>query len=257
MTAVRRAVVAFVLLGTPGPMSAQSAVRGLVLADSGSTPIEGAVVEIAELRKSATTDARGAVVLGGLRPWRYTVKARRLGYEPVELEVQVGEGDTARVLFRLKASAATLAPVTVTESNPEAVNPRMAGFNDRRKMGIGHFMTNADLRKMDQSTMQELVRQLGMSVKLTACPPYCPPGRPYAIGRRGPSSFRSTVCPVQVFVDGVPFLATGSPFDLSTVRVEEVGALEFYAGASQTPLIFEKGSSMCGVLLLWTRTTQP
>lgn len=254
---VRRTLLAFVLLGGAAPIAAQSAVRGLVLADSGSSPIEGAVVEIVELRRSATTDSHGAVVLGGLRPWRYTVKARRLGYEPAEREVQVNDGDTARVLFRLRASAATLAPITVTESNPEAYIARLSGFNDRRKMGIGQFMANADLRKLDHSTLSELVRQLGMSVRITACPPYCPPGRPYAIGRRGLSSFRSTVCPVQVFVDGVPFLATGPPFDLSSVKVQEVGALEYYAGASQTPLIFEKGSSMCGVLVMWTRTTQP
>ena len=38
--------------------------------------------------------------------------------------------------------------MTATETNPEAVNPRMAGFNDRRKMGNGQFLALEDLRKL-------------------------------------------------------------------------------------------------------------
>lgn len=259
-----RAGLAALLATAPAALGAQ-AIKGVVLAEGGSAPIEGAVVEIVAERKSVTTDARGAFVIGGLRPWRYTIRARRLGHDPAEHEVDVRAGDTARVLVRLRATATTLAPVTVTESNPEAVNPRMAGFNDRMKMGIGQFLTSADLRKLDQSTLQEVVRRLGMSVKVTSCADNVKPcGRPYASGTRGPSSmptglaFRSPwACPVQVFVDGVPYVNKPIPFDLSTVRVEDLGAVEFYAGAAQTPVIFEKGDAMCGVLVLWTRTTLP
>lgn len=252
----RAALAALLATAAPAALGAQ-AIKGVVLAEGGSVPIEGAVVEIVAERKSVTTDARGAFVIGGLRPWRYTIRARRLGYDPAEHEVDVRAGDTARVLVRLRATAATLAPVTVTESNPEAYNPRMLGFNERRQMGGGRFLAHEDLRKLDHTTLSEVVRLLGMSVKETSCREVRPCGRPYAVGRRGPSSLRTTVCPVQVFVDGVPVFNKPVPFDLTSVRIQELSGVEHYAGSAQTPLIFEKGDAMCGVLVLWTRTTQP
>ena len=43
------------------------------------------------------------------------------------------------------------------------------------------------------------------------------------------------------------------PFDVSTIPPERVEAVEYYAGAAQTPLEYSRSGSSCGVLVIWTR----
>ena len=100
-----------------------------------------------------------------------------------------------------------------------------------------------------------MVRKLGVNVRLTKCPEFRPCGLRYAQGRRGPSSLRgSDFCPIQIFLDG---MMLPSPVDLRTIKVETLAGVESYAGGAQTPVVFERGSAMCGAMVLWTRTREP
>jgi hypothetical protein len=63
------------------------------------------------------------------------------------------------------------------------------------------------------------------------------------------------VCYAQVYLDDVLMNPTRptEPFDVNTIKLEQLEAVEFYAGPSQTPAKYSRLDSRCGVLVLWTR----
>ncbi len=62
---------------------------GRVLDAEGGAPLEGAIVSVPELEIRLTTGASGRVELGRMPEGRYEITAERLGYEPLEGEIEV------------------------------------------------------------------------------------------------------------------------------------------------------------------------
>ena len=77
-------------------------------------------------------------------------------------------------------------------------------------------------------------------------------GRMVAATSRGPTRLNSVPCYTQVFLDGVPIMESAG-FDLRNLHLNQIEAIEYYASASQTPLMFERGTASCGVLVFWLR----
>ncbi len=44
-------------------------------------------------------------------------------------------------------------------------------------------------------------------------------------------------------------------FDINSIAPASIEAIEYYAGASQTPLEYGGLESACGVIVIWTRKT--
>lgn len=84
----------------------------VVVTDQAGVPLPGAAVAIAELGRSGTADAGGAVTFPDLPPGRYTLSARRIGFVPAVRAVTVpGPRELA---VRLEPTALRLEPITVT-----------------------------------------------------------------------------------------------------------------------------------------------
>jgi len=67
-------------------------------------------------------------------------------------------------------------------------------------------------------------------------------------------------CWAHVWVDGVLQNGTrepAEPFDLKEIPPYRIDKMEFYAGASETPLQYSRMGSQCGVLVIWTRQYEP
>lgn len=65
----------------------------------------------------------------------------------------------------------------------------------------------------------------------------------------------SCACFARVYIDDL-LMNSGrptEPFDISTIAVDEVAAVEFYASAVVTPARYQALQGNCGVLLVWTR----
>jgi hypothetical protein len=81
-----------------------------VVTDTAGTPIDSADVSIASLKRRATSAADGSFRFDDLKPGRYSVSARRIGFAPQVRTVVVGpDGGTTR--FSLVPTAHILAPV--------------------------------------------------------------------------------------------------------------------------------------------------
>jgi hypothetical protein len=244
---------------------------GVVVSDSSHLPIVGAEVSLPELGKTAFTDSSGAFRIVGIASGEQHIVVRRIGFGAADTKLTFTGYETIERRVVL-GRAVTLEAVTVTA---RANDREMPGFEDNKRVGLGHFMTRAELEKftgmqlgtaLDQLSDIHTVRGNGhLWVASRRQPaPACRQGDTVCLRNAGfylPSvqemmSGMESLCYAQVYIDRV--LMNGlqeptEPFDLRTVPPESVEAVEWYAGASQTPLKYARMASGCGVLVIWTR----
>ena len=244
---------------------------GIVVTDSTRVPIVGAEVSLPDVGKSVLTDARGEFRITGIAAGDQHVVVRRIGYGAADTHVTFRANETVERRVVL-GRAVMLEPVIVTD---RAFERAMASFEEHRRVGLGHFMTRAQIAVYDGMTLGSVLQQLtaidlrhgqnhGTYVSSRrVTPPLCPQlalSRSacleshgfYVAGEGGAPA----ACYSLVWLDGM--LMNGAheptePFDVGTLAPQQVEAVEFYPGAADTPLEYSKIGSNCGVLVIWTR----
>ncbi|MGH7678232.1 MAG: MSCRAMM family protein [Gemmatimonadaceae bacterium] len=98
-----------VQLPLPGP----GVLHGFV-ADSMERPLDGAEVVIQSLRLSVLTGPDGSFRFENIKPGRYQVSARKIGYYPSGRVVTVGDNGGATAVWLVRRETATLPPVVST-----------------------------------------------------------------------------------------------------------------------------------------------
>lgn len=108
-------VMSCLLIGVPaltaGAQGAPS-IRGTVR-DEGSTVLEQVEIVVLQAGKSATTDGRGQYRIDGLKRGRYSLVARRPGFWPSRVFVEVRDDVTATMDFTMIAAPQVLEEVVV------------------------------------------------------------------------------------------------------------------------------------------------
>jgi Carboxypeptidase regulatory-like domain len=250
---------------------------GVVVFDSTKAPVEGAEVALPELRLSARTDAMGAFRIGGIAAGEHRVSVRHVGFGAADTRVVFQESETVERRVVL-GRAVVLEAMTISER----MNDRyMPGFEENRRLGLGHFMTRAELEKYTGMKLLTALQNMTPSFRailgrggafaypisnhtppVHACPKIVSPkdcAENQGAYWPDDSERRQGIivaCYALVYLDGV--LMNGAkeptePFDISTIAPERVEAVEFYSGPAQTPLKYSRMSSRCGVLVIWTR----
>ena len=146
---------AITFLGLPAiAQTSTGNVRGTITTSQG-TPLADVQVTARDLdmntQRNGTTAATGFYYLGGLRPARYELTARRVGFVPVNRTVQVGIGQTMDVNFQLQETAVELAAVTVISAAPSEARTSEVGTNISRDQidNLPNFERNVlDLAKL-------------------------------------------------------------------------------------------------------------
>jgi hypothetical protein len=162
--------------------------------------------------------------------------------------IDVAASDTLRVSYTLAEApvATTLGTVVVTEPS---TSDRLAGFNARRKLGVGEFLTGDQIDKANTVYTTELMRKF-ISVNVSpshtsALTEY------YALSAREGGNPSVGACPMQVYLDQVQL---PTPFNLDLLPTpKDLAGIEVYAGASTTPPQFAGFNRGCGVVLVWTK----
>jgi hypothetical protein len=242
--------------------ASQSSLGGFVLVDSTRAPVPDAIVSIAALDKSVSTDERGAFRLGNLRPGRYQIDVRRIGYSPYAERVTLA-ANQALTLEVLLVRVRVLDSVVVTA--PAVIQ----SFEDHRAIGLGQFMTRADLAKREVSRLSDVIFQM-RGVRIIAGDgnyAWLASKRAQVTSIMNSRSARLDVadldagakkgeCYAQVYLDRhlVYRSGGGEPlFNLNSIPVDQIEAIEYYAGPSQTPGMYGRLNSNCGVLVIHTR----
>ncbi len=208
--------------------------------DGAHQPIEQVEVSVVGGSATARTDTAGEFILAGLTPGRANLRFRRLGFEPVVLAAEIPMGDTTDVDVTLTVVAQQLKGVIVQADAAKIV--KLAEFEDRRRQGIGHFITRAQIEQRRPIRLSDMVRQVPGAVLV--------PG----VARQSTLYFAGAPhqrCPPQYWVDGI--MITG--FNIDDIDPADVEGIELYSGPAGLPPEYNRsrGNTICGLVLIWTR----
>jgi hypothetical protein len=216
--------------------------------DISHLPLAGAeVLDETSDRSLGLTFADGSVSMASLPPGRSLLRVRKVGYGQQTVIINVDPKDTLPVAVSLQ-TATQLATVKVTADAIATVGSRLAyesGFEDRAKVGIGHFMTVKDFDRHPADNLANALQQMGVTQGFLGAG-----GTVLLGGHMGK-------CPVTIYMDGALLYAPSlhQPLaDVSSMQGIDFAAAEYYAGASEVPAEYNvTGTSPCGVLLLWRK----
>lgn len=213
-----------------------------------SKPLDGVEVDDLLNGTALLTSRAGTVRL----PFRHAggslVRLRKVGYEPQTLAIGTAPADTTPVSVML-SPVERLAPVVVNDSTPKILSPVLRAFDERRRTGLGRYLTDSVFRRDEAETMADIIPANIPGVMTVSGPN----GKRFLISSRGAVSLGEAVCYVDVYVDGVKLNGLGNePPDFARMTPFDYVGAEYCSGATVPPA-FNPTGSRCGVLLLWTR----
>ena len=240
---------------TPADAFSQSSdvLRGTVR-DSAGNPIAYANVAASQ-RARVVTDLDGTFELMMARSKAVTVLVRRMGYAPVEVQVEPTDSVVAITMSRL---AMALQGMNVIAERIRSLETR--GFYGRltsrkRGGGSGFFFTPEEVEQRNLSRITQLFDNV--------------PGVKIEKSGMGSTEWIITGginrCPVTVFLDGIAIFPPKRWLHDPLRRIQSdewvdalvdhrsVVAAEVYTRASGAPAQYQMLNGTCGIVLLWTR----
>jgi hypothetical protein len=234
---------------------------GIVVRDSLGHEVAGAQAMLPDFALTATANYMGEFRFTKVPAGRVAIVIRHVGFRALYDTVVVKPGVTLEREFMLTESPVVqLDTVTVKAAEKKRISPGLQEFEERRKMGFGHFITEDVIRKNESSTLVNII--IGHMPGLKAMPG----GRYVASTRKcgnGPAIIGcgrvTSLCPATLYVDGVLVYDTSVDPNMKTVPdmvqmpVTDYAAIEFYSGPATTPAKYNKTGADCGTILLWSR----
>lgn len=223
-----------------------AALRVLVTDATTGEPLSDARLRLRGTRMGGLADDEGRLILRNLAPGTAVVEVSRLGYSSAALPVALEPGATRDLAVELRVN-----PVALESLNAEPVNAaswardmlESRGFFQRRSSGPGVFMEREDIARSNARSLAQLLsRHRRLNVRSNASSAASSPRRT----RAGSSPIG---CQAAFYVDGL--LLEG--FDINSVQPADVQGLEIYRGSSELPPAFNRGTSGCGAVVIWTR----
>ena len=238
------AALMLVLVMPTEAMSAQTPMLAALVADAKSgSPIPDAEVAIDAYRLSNRTDSVGELRFPGLPPGLTVVTAFRIGYRPMAAIASLKGSDTSVVVFLMHRLTASLDTVRMLAA---PWSPNLDEFYQRRKMGLGRYLTFAQLDSSASDQIADIVehRFPGLHAAWNQSRTEV-----MLLSAHGPTSLSTTTpCKVAVYVDGQ--LRRGDD-ELAGLSAGALGGVEYYS--IRPPPQYPGGNNACGTLLLWTK----
>jgi hypothetical protein len=216
------------------PTRGEAVLSGRVIDDKGA-PIAGAIVRVRGAADSARTSIDGRFKLDGLPSGTRAVNVRRLGYSPGGDAVELSANKPAVVELTMLKNNPTLDPVKVTGQFDSVLKAN--GFTERRRMGMGHYLTPADIARRQPQNFADLF--------------FTMPGFQVNNGQFGSTvTYRGGGC-VTFYVDGIQQFNVSAGQLQNLVRPEQVMAVETYSNTS-APMQYRPPGQSCAIVLVWT-----
>lgn len=249
---------------------ADRVIHGRVFGKSG-VPVTGVEVLNQTGPARATTDSSGRFTMGGLPPAVVWLLLRRPGYGPRTVIVDLRSRLTADTTIELPEDAFVLPTIEVTsrfgKPSRYAGTSKYDGFFERRKRGLGTFLTDEDIERRNAHRTAEILEVVpGARVSLY------PPG---VLGSSVSFARCDELPPkVAVFVDGIQLIPEGGfssgyagframPKEvkdkmratvvemLDRVDPRSIAMVEVYRGVAQIPPEFQNDN--CAAIVIWTK----
>jgi hypothetical protein len=243
------------------PVRSASAVLFGVVVDSLGIPVSSAEISLPELSKTALTDSSGNFRILDLPTGIHRVLVRHVGLRPIDVQILLSSDPVVARRFEL-ARVPMLDSVIVTETN---VDRSMATFEENRRLGLGQFVTRAELAKLEGGVSTSSVMAGLSGIRFARGHS----GQAWVVGRNGGRSIgvdkfdqqqgARPTCYAQVFLDNMVAYSgrDGEPlFNINSTAPSEIEAIEYYANPTQTPVKYAALNSGCGVVVIWTRRSR-
>jgi Carboxypeptidase regulatory-like domain/TonB-dependent Receptor Plug Domain len=223
--------------------SAQSvgAISGTIR-DSAGAPIPSVEVVLLQRPGAVYTDSLGTFRFTEVPSGKRALHFRRLGFEPKSLDADISQGQTLALSVVLDPFATEIEGMTVEEATRR--RQLLSDFYDRKSRGFGHFITRDDIDKRNPMNLSDMMRMVP-GAKLVPMQ-----GTTQAALRFNRAQIGRD-CPPQYWVDGVKAFN----LNIDDIVPQDVEGIEIYPGASTVPPQFNtrEGTTICGVVLIWTR----
>lgn len=239
---------------TPKPLPVM---RGSIQ-DTLGRGIEGAQIEIVGLDRTVTTPGSGSYRFNDIKPGRYWVIARRIGYQPLKAALTFEPGDDREIVFQLEPLAYNLPDVKVRAENKKWER-QYRDFVWRSRSSLhGRFLTRDDIERSHASVLGDAVRRYLPFLSSEAFyTPFYPDPFASAWGRQeiGWVSSRASsfnrVCSPAVSLNGAP---PSGGWAVNDFRPDDVEAVEVYRRSNEVPIEFATNAgAACGLVVVWTR----
>ena len=239
--------------------SARTTIRGLVRDAATREPLPDASVRAVGAygassvtgEAAATSNERGEFVLAAPVGARVTLRVRRLGYDSLSTDVDLGREERP-VTLELHRVAQALDTVAVA-TRATSWSPKVEGFEHRlARKNEGTFFTRDEIERRNPLVTSEVVRRAqgvrvidSMGVRLFAS----------ARGNKtvdGPRGRKSVPCIMRVGVDG-QIMEWG--FAADQIAPSEIYGIEVYSGPATVPREYASQvvDGFCGLVMIWTR----
>ena len=247
-------------------------VRGRVIDAASGQPVQAAQLELMDDRDRvqvrAIADSAGAFRMRGWIAGKYRLRTTSIGYQAVTSDLlELMTGEDFELTVRLAVDAVPVEPITiVSRSRNSLTEIALRGYYDRRDMGrrigIGRYLDRVEIEQKGKKLTDVLQRVPGLRIVRSNSCTYIVttsnPGGTTSLSRpptrttRGCENPPPTLCPVNVYLDGMLMKMDQSvPFD-QMIPLEWIEAIEVYRRPSEMPAEF-LGSGACGVVGVWTR----
>lgn len=221
-------------------------VRGTALGASGN-PLEGVQLRLSfgslTLSPHAESDETGAFRFDGVTATPVWLHARRLGFRPESLLVDLTPGGATQVSVRLERAVVELSTVRVVGRRD--VGGPMAGFYQRMSLGNGRYFTGTEIDRRNPSRLTDLMRGVpGMRIETR--------------GMQNVMRIRGARCSPLIWLDGQAL--TAAEVDIDSWDPRSFDGIEVYSGPAGVPVEFQRNSrisSSCGTIILWSRMAEP
>jgi hypothetical protein len=211
--------------------------------DSAGTPIPGVEVVLLQTRGGVYSDSVGVFRLINIPAGKRELHFRRLGFAPKSMDAEIAEGQTLSLAVVLEASATVIEGMTVEEITRR--RQVLADFYDRSSRGFGHFFTREQIEKRNPMNLSDMMRLIPGARLIPLR------GGSQATLRFSRAQMGNRDCPPQYWVDGVKTWN----LNIDDIVPGDVEGIEVYSGASTVPAQYNtrEGTTICGVVLIWTR----
>jgi iron complex outermembrane receptor protein len=239
------AILLSLLLPTGLAAQRTADISGRVTARDG-TPLVGAVILLdGSARLAAQTDPAGRYHLAAVDAGPHTVEARRFGYTPATITVEVRAGGAAVVDFALEAAVTTLSGMTVIGSRSDLADARE---RIAQVPGAVAVIDAAEISATRQANLHDVLRLTpGVYVQ-----PRSGAADESQISVRG-SGLRNNFHArgINLLVNGMPYRNADGFTDFESLELRTTEAIEVYKGANALRF---GGSTLGGAINLSTRT---
>jgi hypothetical protein len=226
-------------------------ITGRVLDAATLVGLPGVDVRLLGAATGVTTNEAGDFRLAVTVQGSVTVVLRRLGYNAMGVPLEIAPNDSLHIATKLVRTPQTLDTLRVAGKSEFLAPPRLEGFERRRQLNHGTFITPEQLEHTASTSIGDVLRGIP-SIKVNA--------DRFGIlaieSTRGMRLNRQGVpvpCRVRIMVDG--FLMPLSDIPLPVWSPKVLHGIEVYSGPATIPReLIRAGEDVgCGLVAMWTK----